>query len=175
MGTCGRVRRSRVHRTALAGVGAGPGVDAVLTNRHRADFTAGPSLLSLGKEPGQCTWTLWIASSEPALPTVVLVDAMPGVRDGLRWVLASAFDVAVAGEAATVAGAETVQAQVVVSGVRLPDGVAADLCGRPVVVHTWLPPDERSALDLAGVAEIVRHGRLRTHLADAIRRAARSH
>ena len=106
------------------------------------------------------------------MPTVVLIDAMPGVRDGLRWVLLGAPDIVVAGEASTVAEGNTIAADVVVSGVRLPDGVAADLTARPVVVHTWLPDDERDPEDTAGVRAVVRHGRLREKLADAIRQAA---
>lgn len=107
------------------------------------------------------------------MPTVVVVDAMSGVRDGLRWLLRSAEDVVVVGEASTVAQARTIDADVVLTGAHLPDGVAADLTDRPVVVHTWLPGDERDPADTAGAAAIVRHGWLRDTLADAIRAAAR--
>src|SRR5687768_14840489 len=99
---------------------------------------------------------------------------MPGVREGLRWVLADAPDVVVSGEAATVAEAAGAEV-VVVTGLLLDDGCAADVAravSAPVVVHTWLPPDERDPAWTAGVAAVVRHGRLRSDLAPAIRAAA---
>lgn len=108
--------------------------------------------------------------------TVLLADPMPGVRDGLRWVLAGAADIVVVGEADTVAAAARADADVVVSGLRLADGTAADLvtaAGRPVVVHTWLPADERADVDCSGAAAVVRHGRLRAELPAAIRSARR--
>ncbi len=106
--------------------------------------------------------------------TVVLVDAMAGVRDGLRWVLATTRDVVVVAEAATVTTARDAPGAVVVTGLHLPDGTAADLVSqaRPVVVHTWLPPDERADVELSGAAAVVRHGDLRAQLAAAVVAAA---
>jgi hypothetical protein len=74
----------------------------------------------------------------------------------------------VAAEAGTVAGARAAvgatasrasggAAVVLVAGLTFPDGTAADLLGPalpPVVVVTWLPPDERE-VDLAGAAAVV--------------------
>ncbi|HVM20000.1 MAG TPA: hypothetical protein VM307_08570 [Egibacteraceae bacterium] len=106
--------------------------------------------------------------------TVVLVDPMDGVRDGLRWVLAADTDIVVVAEAHDVATAARAPGQVVVSALVLADGVAADLVGlgRPVVVHTWLPADERPPGAADGAAAVVRHGTLRARLAAEIRRAA---
>lgn len=113
--------------------------------------------------------------SDP-LHTVLLVDRMAGVRDGLRWILDGAADIEVVAEAAGIAEAAREPGAVVVSGLVLPDGVAADLArqGRPVVVHTWLPPDERPDGSTDGAAAVVRHGRLRTDLAAAVRAAGAS-
>ena len=105
--------------------------------------------------------------------TIVLVDAMEGVRDALRWLLSREPDLVVTGEAGTVALAAGMPADVVVTGLRLADGAAADLAaaGRRVVVHTWLPPDEYPAQLTAGVCAVVRHGALGRLLAPAIRQA----
>lgn len=105
--------------------------------------------------------------------TVLVVDPMPGVVAGLRWVLAAAADVAVVAEAGSIAAARAAPAaDVVLTGLLLPDGSAADLarvCPAPVVVHTWLPADERDPNLTAGVAAVVAHGRLRADLAAALR------
>ncbi len=102
--------------------------------------------------------------------TVLVVDSSAGVRAGLRWLVRVATAWEVAGEAQTVAEARPLAADVVLTGVTLPDGVAADLCGagRPLVVHTWLPDDEREAAETAGAAAVVRHGRLMVELACAL-------
>ena len=107
---------------------------------------------------------------------MLLVDAMPGVRQGLRWTLGDAADIVVSDEAGTAAAARRVtDVDVIVTGLLLPDGSAADIAAAvaiPVVVHTWLPPDERDPAWTLGVAAVVQHGLLRAGLARAIRTAA---
>jgi DNA-binding NarL/FixJ family response regulator len=103
---------------------------------------------------------------------IVLVDAMAGVRAGVRWVLAGS-GLTVAAEAGSVAEALAAPGEVLVTGLFLPDGTAADLCAdtRPVVVFTWLPADERD-VDLSAAAAVLRTGSLRAELVQAIRAAS---
>ena len=109
---------------------------------------------------------------------VVLADGMEGVRAGLRWLLRNDRDLVIVGEAGSVAQARALcgVADVVVSGLRFADGVAADLAGGhvPVVVHTGLPADERAPGWTRGCAAVVRHGALGSLLAPAVRAAAQS-
>ena len=107
---------------------------------------------------------------------VLVADAMPGVRSALRWLLAADEGVVVVAEAGdvTTARASIGGVDVIVSGLQLPDGCAADLVplGLPVVVHTWLPEDDREDGWTSGCARVVRHGDLRGHLIPAVRIAA---
>jgi DNA-binding NarL/FixJ family response regulator len=107
---------------------------------------------------------------------IVLADPVPGVRAGLRWLLRDAGDIVIRTEAGTIAEARAADGAVVVAGSGFPDGSTADLRGggRPVVVYTFLPADERD-VDLSGVAAVVRSGELRDRLADAIRMAVATH
>lgn len=102
---------------------------------------------------------------------VLLADPMEGVRAGWRWLLAGRPGLVVAGEAATVAEASAAPGDVIVSGLRFADGTAADLVatsGRPVVVWTFLPADERADVDLAGAAAVLTAGQLRARLVDVL-------
>jgi hypothetical protein len=94
----------------------------------------------------------------PAVP-ILLVDRYAGVRAALRGLLAGTADVVA--EAGTLAGLRAhlgaaPRDAVVVTGLVLPDGDAADVIalGRPTIVATWLPPDERE-VDLAGALAVV--------------------
>ena len=93
-----------------------------------------------------------------------MVDAMAGVRAAVADLLG--IPVREAGSVAQTL--DVIQAQpvsVVVTGLRLPDGTAADLiasCGCPVVVLTWLPADERTDVDLRGAAAVVLAGAFHT-------------
>ena len=119
------------------------------------------------------------AGSYQTSHTVLLADARPGVRAALRWLLSSDPSIAVVAEAGGVAearGLDLAGVDVVVAGLQFCDGVAADLValGRPVVVHTWLPPDEWPDAWGQGCAAVLRHGTLRELLAPSVRAAAYS-
>lgn len=105
---------------------------------------------------------------------LVLADPMEGVRDAWRWLLAAHPDLAVSAEAATVVDALAAPGDVVLAGLRFADGTAAELiaAGRPVVVWTFLPADERAEVDLGGAAEVLEAGTLRSRLGGALRQAA---
>jgi len=109
-----------------------------------------------------------------APPTAVVVaEDLAGVRNALTSLLAREPDLEISALAGSVAQALVSPGAVVVAGLRFPDGTAADLCksGRPVVVLTTVPADERRDVDLSGAVEVVRYGDLRRDLANAIRRA----
>lgn len=107
------------------------------------------------------------------LTTVVVAEALAGVRHALAAVVTSTPGLDVTALAATVAEALTSPGAVVVSGLLFPDGTAEALCGlgRPVVVVTTLPADEREEVNLSGAAAVVRYGDLRRDLAEVVRRA----
>lgn len=105
---------------------------------------------------------------------VVLADPMAGVRDAWRWLLAAQPWAEIAGEASTIAEALAAPGDVVLSGLRLGDGAADRLIAaerRPVVVWTFLPPDERDGVDLSGSAAVIGPGELRERLGPALREA----
>lgn len=110
----------------------------------------------------------------PAPVRLVLADPMAGVRDAWRWLLSAHPDLTVGGEASTVAEALAASGDVVLAGLRFADGTATALigAGRPVVVWTFLPADERPDVDLAGAAAVLDAGTLRSRLAAALRQAA---
>lgn len=102
---------------------------------------------------------------------VVLADPMEGVRDAWRWLLAADPRVTPGAEAATVAEALGAPGAVVLAGLRFADGTAQDLVraeSRPVVVWTFLPPDERAGLDLSGAQAVLGPGELRSGLTRAL-------
>lgn len=114
------------------------------------------------------------ANPEPSTRLrLVLADPMDGVRDAWRWLLAAWPGIDVAAEAGSVAGALASPGDVVLAGLRFPDGTAADLiaAGRPVVVWTFLPPDERTEVDLTGAATVLGAGTLRDRLGSALLQA----
>lgn len=102
---------------------------------------------------------------------MILVEGLEGVRAAWRWILAGEEDLAVSAEADGVAGARAAAGEVLVAGLRLSDGTAADLCAgpRPVVVVTSLPADERTDVDLSRAAAVLRTGTVRATLASAVR------
>lgn len=102
---------------------------------------------------------------------VVLADAMEGVRDAWRWLLAAQPWAVVAAEAASIAEALAAPGDVVLSGLRFGDGAVDRLIAaerRPVVVWTFLPPDERDGIDVGGAAAVVGPGELRARLGPAL-------
>ena len=113
-------------------------------------------------------------NANPGSTRVVLADPMEGVRDAWRWVLAGETGLVVSAEAGTVRDAAVAPGDVVLAGLRFPDGTAADLAAgdRPVVVWTFLPADERGEIDLSRAAAVLPAGTLRERLAAALRQAA---
>jgi hypothetical protein len=92
---------------------------------------------------------------------VLVVDRYAGVRIALGRALAAAGAGLIEAEAGTLAAARTQLVAmpadgIVVAGLQLPDGPVSDLFGRgwPVIVYTWLPPDERE-VDLDGADAVV--------------------
>lgn len=133
--------------------------------------------MSGGADPRAQTLSSLAVSANPdvrAPVRLVLADPMAGVRDAWRWLLAAHAGFAVSAEASTVAEAVAAPGDVVLAGLRFTDGTAADLLatGRPVVVWTFLPADERADVDLAGAAAVLEAGTLRSRLAAALRQAA---
>lgn len=106
------------------------------------------------------------------MPSVLLADPMAGVRDAWRWLLAAHADLPVAGEAATVAEALAAAGELVLAGLRFPDGSVERLIAaerRPVVVWAVLPADERADVDLRGAAAVLNAGELGDRLASVLR------
>ncbi len=101
---------------------------------------------------------------------ICLAERYEGVRIALREQLEGSGVAQVVAEAGTVAQARaatgaTTTATALLTGLTFPDGTAADLLdlldlsdlldpALPVVVYTWLPPDERE-VDLGRAAAVV--------------------
>jgi hypothetical protein len=115
-------------------------------------------------------------SDTPGQPVrIVLADSMQGVRDAWRWLLAADRRLLVSAEAGSVAEAVAAPGDVVLSGLRFADGTAEDLLwreSRPVVVWSFLPPDERDGMRLDAAAAVLGAGELRGGLVRALCDAA---
>jgi DNA-binding NarL/FixJ family response regulator len=110
--------------------------------------------------------------------TIAVAEPLAGVRDAMRAILQRTPGFRIISEVETLREALVARGDVVVAGLRFPDGDVSHLCGqRPVVVVTTLPADERSEVDLSDAAAVVRFGELSALLAPAtlaVAKAARA-